>query len=216
MKKEINFILTRQRKQEVARAKRRVFLVRTIPVLSAYFIALFEKKQKNKSPFSKNKESFQGAEQELNKLYEKYVQEDIENKKRYEEKKRKEAEIEEKNKAFERERLRLEQEETQNRLNAEKKGINEVIKVIEKRIVSVINEKDEIKVVLDNGVELIINSSELKVNDFFDENNRIKLSNYEYNLLKRAVKAICEDVENFNMLTQKNKMLYTITKERKL
>ena len=111
---------------------------------------------------------------------------------------------------------RLEREETNNRIIARQKGIYDIIGIMRKKIVSVDNQKGEIKVVLDNGSKIIFNQSELTVSDFLGGGNSIELSAYEYNLLKGAVKRIYNNVESFNMLTQKNKMLYTITKERKL
>lgn len=237
MKKEMNFELTRAREQELKRTKKNILLERiALAFVAPYLLGRLSvrvpgnvrKRIKDKKPISGEftkpfvktkrfvKEGIQESGDNLNKLYERYAQEDAKVNEEYEEKLRREAEIEEKNKAFEREKLRLEQEETQNRLNAENKGINEIIKIMEKKIVSVENKKDDLTVVLDNGSKIIIASSKLTVSDFLGAGNSIELSDYEYNLLKNAIKGICENVERFNMLTKKNQMLYVLTKERKL
>lgn len=212
MNKKMNFDLTRAREQELKRTKKNILLERialafVVPYLlgrlSVRVPGNVRKRIKDKKPvsgefkkpFIKTKkfaeEIIHESGNDLNKLYERYAQEDAE-------------------------MQRLEREEINNRTIARQKGIYDIIEIMRKKIVSVDNQKGEIKVVLDNGSKIIFNQSELTVSDFLGGGNSVELSAYEYNLLKGAVKRIYNNVESFNMLTQKNKMLYTITKERKL
>lgn len=208
----MNFDLTRAREQELKRTKKNILLERialafVVPYLlgrlSVRVPGNVRKRIKDKKPvsgefkkpFIKTKkfaeEIIHESGNDLKKLYERYAQEDAE-------------------------MQRFEREEINNRIIARQKGIYDIIEIMRKKIVSVDNQKGEIKVVLDNGSKIIFNQSELIVSNFLGAGNSVKLSAYEYNLLKKAIERICNNVESFNMLTQRNKILHVLTKERKL